>query len=113
MQFETATLSGNVMQISLNGRLDIAGTQAIEQPFSFATTLRAEQIIVDLSGVSFLSSIGIRLLLTSAKAQVQRGGKLVLAAPQPLVRQVLEVAGIDQLIPLFRDSQAALAAFAE
>jgi anti-anti-sigma factor len=113
MQFETSTLPGGVTQISLNGRLDISGVQAIDQPFSFATTLRAERIIVDLAGVSFLSSIGIRLLLTSAKAQAQRGGKLVLASPQPLVRQVLEVAGIDQLVPLCATSQAALAVFAE
>lgn len=83
MQFESTTLPGDVTQLTLTGRLDVMGTQAIEQPFSFATTLRPGNILLDLSGVTFLSSIGIRLLITSARAQANRGGKLVLAAPQP------------------------------
>lgn len=113
MQFESATLPGDITQLTLNGRLDVQGTQAIEQPFSFATTSRAANVVLDLSGVTFLSSIGIRLLITSARAQANRGGKLVLAAPQPLVRKVLEIAGIDQLIPIYDNVEAAHAGFAE
>ncbi|TAN49981.1 MAG: anti-sigma factor antagonist [Methylococcaceae bacterium] len=113
MQFDSAALPGNITHLVLKGRLDLAGTQAIEQPFSFATTLHASNIVVDLSGVSFLASIGIRLLMTSARAQANRGGKLVLAAPQPLVRKVLETAGIDQLIPLAADLETAQTLFAE
>lgn len=111
MQFESATLAGDITHITLNGRLDIQGTQAIEQRFSFATTVRPEKIIVDLSRVTFLASIGIRMLVASARAQANRGGKLVLAAPAPLVREVLETAGIDQLIPLAPDVSAAAAIF--
>lgn len=113
MQFQSTTLPGNVMHITLSGRLDMHGTQAIEQQFAFAATTRAEKIIVDLADVGFIASIGIRMLMTSAKAQANRGGKLVLTSPQPLVRKVLETAGIDQLIPLTADVDAALACFAE
>ncbi len=112
MRFESTALDGDVTQITLTGRLDIAGTQAIEQPFSFATTVRVAKIVVDLSGVTFLASIGIRLLMTSARGQANRGGRLVLAAPQPLVRQVLETAGIDQLIPVVADVETARASLA-
>ena len=112
MQFEKFALPGGEMHLILNGRLDLEGTQAIEQGFSFATTVRKESIIVDLAGVSFMSSIGIRLLLTAAKAQVNRGGKIVLAAPQPMVRKVFEMAGIDKLIPLVADIETAKASFA-
>lgn len=111
MQFESNTLSENVIQLILNGRLDPAGTQLIEHSLSFVTTTQTANIILDLSGVSFLASIGIRLLMTSARGQANRGGKLVLAAPQPLVRKVLETAGIDQLIPLYADVEAAHADF--
>ncbi len=100
MQFETSKLTGNITLVTLNGRLDLEGTQAIEQTFAFATTTRADRIVVDLAGVSFISSIGLRMLLTSAKAQANRGGKLVLAGADPAVRKVLEMSGIDQLIPL-------------
>lgn len=112
MQFKSATLSDNVTQLILSGRLDPEGTQAIENAFSFVTTVRAANIIVDLSGVTFLASIGIRLLMTSARTQANRGGMLVLAAPQPLVRKVLETAGIDQLIPLYADIETAHTSFA-
>lgn len=113
MQFESTTLPGNVVHLTLEGRLDFAGTQAIEQSFAFATTVRAANIVVDLADVTFLASIGIRLLITSARGQANRGGKLVLAAPQPLVREVLEIAGIDQLIPIADDVEAAQALFVE
>ena len=112
MQFESTTLADDITRIALDGRLDIEGTQAIEQKFSFATTIRPAKIIVDLSGVTFLASIGIRLLVASARAQANRGGKMVLAAPSTLVRTVLETAGIDQLIPLVADVDAARAALA-
>lgn len=112
MQFESIDLPGDVTCLALTGRLDIEGTQAIEQKFSFATTVKAAKIVVDLAGVSFLASIGIRLLVTSARAQAARGGKLVLAAPQPLVRKVLETAGIDQLIGITGDVESARATLA-
>jgi anti-anti-sigma factor len=111
MHFESSTLPGNITVITLHGRLDIEGAQAIDQPFSFATTVQAARLIVDLSGVTFLASIGIRLLMTTARAQGLRGGKVVLAAPPPLVRKVLETAGIDQLVPLFADVETARASF--
>lgn len=57
--------------------------------------------MVNLAGVSFLASIGLRTLLSTARAQSQRGGKLVLAAAEPLVRKVIETSGIDQLIPTY------------
>jgi anti-anti-sigma factor len=112
MTFESAMLPDGVLVISLRGRLDIEGTQAIDQPLSFATTVQAARVVLDLSQVTFLASIGIRLLMTTARAQALRGGKVVLAAPQPLVRRVLETAGVDQLVPLAPDLAAARAALA-
>lgn len=112
MEFETAHLPGDITQLILKGRLDMEGALAIDMKFSIATSVRRENIIVDLEHVSFLSSIGIRLLVTAAKAQAVRGGKVILAAPQPLVRKVLETAGIDKLIPIVADLDAGRACFA-
>lgn len=111
VQFDSVDLPGDIVQLKLVGRLDIVGTEAISNKFTFATAVRPAKIIVDLSGVTFLASIGIRLLLTSAKAQATRGGKMILAAPQPLVRQVMETAGIDQLLGLVEDVETARASF--
>ena len=109
MQLESLTLLDDIVQVRLSGRLDLEGTQSISDRFTFATTVRKAHIIVDLAEVSFLASVGIRLLLTSARAQASRGGKLVLAAPQTAVRKVLEAAGIDQLIGVVADVASARA----
>jgi anti-anti-sigma factor len=109
---ETEMLPGEVQRISFDGRLDIEGTQAVDMRFSSLATTGKAHIVVDLTAVSFLASIGIRLLITAARGQKGRGGKLVLASAQPAVRKVLVSAGIDQLVPLFDDVETARAAIA-
>jgi anti-anti-sigma factor len=99
-----------IIRIILDGRLDMAGTQDIEQRFAFATSTRAMRLVIDLSRVSFMASIGIRALVAAAKAQAARGGMMAIVQPEPMVRRVLETAGIHHLIPLYEDFQAAHAA---
>jgi anti-anti-sigma factor len=57
-------------------------------------------IVVDMSGVPYMSSIGIRALLMNAKAVSRRGGRFVLLSPEPNVKNVLVSSGIDQLITI-------------
>jgi anti-anti-sigma factor len=112
MKVESAEVSSGLIQVTLDGRLDIDGARAIDDRFSFITTTRKANIIVDLSAVTFLASIGIRTLMTAARGQQGRGGTMVLAAAQPIVQKVLVMAGIDQLIPLYDSVEAAQTAFA-
>jgi anti-sigma B factor antagonist len=103
---------GGVVRISLEGRLDVDGTQKVEQAFAYRTTTRAGRFAVDLSGVTFLASIGIRMLVTAARAQSQRGGRMILVSPESMTRKVLETAGVDQLIAIVPDLDAARGALA-
>lgn len=113
MQLQTEMLGDELLKIILDGRLDIPGTQAIDLKFTALTATRKSGIIVDLSKVSFLASIGIRILLSNAKAQARRGGKMVLCNPQPMVREVLETMGVGDLIPILDDCALAEAALRE
>ena len=113
MHLQTVDLPGNIVQLNLDGRLDLQGTEAINVKFTYLTTVHAGKYIVDLSQVTFLASVGIRMLLTCARTQASRGGKMVLAAPAPPVRKVLEAAGVDQLVPLLADVEAAKASLGE
>jgi anti-sigma B factor antagonist len=101
MKMDSTHTGDGLLCINLEGRLDIDGALAVEDRFAFTTTTSKESVIVDLNAVSFLASIGIRMLMTAARAKQSRGGKLVLAAAQPAVNKVLVMAGIDQLIPLY------------
>jgi anti-anti-sigma factor len=109
MDLTTEQLPNGIEKIALAGRLDTAGAQQIDLPFTRLTATRPALIVVDLSQVSFLASMGIRTLLASAKA-LGRGGRMVLANPQPLVQEVLKVAGIDELIPVYADLASACSA---
>ncbi len=80
MKMNQEIIAGEITRVSLEGRLDIEGTDEVDQQFSYTTTTRAGRFAVDLSAVTFIASIGIRMLLTAARAQAQRGGKIVLVS---------------------------------
>jgi anti-anti-sigma factor len=114
MPIEFEDLTNQLRIISITGRLDIIGTGEIETRFAALACADNRRVLVDLTGVSFLASIGIRALISNAKALQQRGGRLVLfVGTNESVITTLETTGIDSLVPMFRDkaeaSEAALA----
>jgi len=104
-------LALGVVKVILDGRLDITGAGIIDLQFS-AIAGSHRGVLVDLTNVSFLASIGIRTLLLGAKAVQRRGGTFVLLNPADEVEKVLEVTGVTDLMPVFHDNDAALAAVA-
>jgi anti-anti-sigma factor len=111
MTIEFVDISETLRRVTITGRLDIVGADEIASRFSALTTTASRRVVLDLSGVSFLASIGIRSIITNAKALQQRGGRMVLfVGDNATVSKTLEVTGIDALIPIFADNAAAEAA---
>ncbi len=110
MELNTEEIGGGIVIIRLLGRMDMRGAEQIDLKFAGVTAVNQGKFVVDMSGVDFLASIGIRTLLMSAKAVKARGGMLVLLRPVPLVAGVLDMAGIADLIPVFHELDAASAA---
>lgn len=108
MELQSERLTDGIDKLTLAGRMDSAGVQEIDLRFTALTATQKALILVDLSRVSFLASIGIRTLIISAKALRQRGGFMALLGPQPLVAEVLRTAGIEMVIPTFQDLDLAL-----
>jgi len=108
MPIEFEDSSETLRTIRITGRLDLIGTDEIATKFAALSTVNGRRVIVDLTDVSFLASIGIRSIITNAKALQQRGGRMVLfvGTNQP-VAKTLETTGIDSLIPLFSDKAEA------
>jgi anti-anti-sigma factor len=109
MNIEAETLDGGILKISLTGRMDVQGAQDVDIKFN-GYTANQRAVIVDMSAVNFLASIGIRTLLLAAKAVSLRGGKMVLLNPDQNVSHVLDMAGIDTVIPISRSLDDARAA---
>jgi anti-anti-sigma factor len=104
-------LSDELRRVTLSGRMDIAGADSIATKFAALTAGANRRVIVDLTAVNFLASIGIRALISNAKALQQRGGKLVLlVGAGDAVTKTLETTGIDSLIPMFTNAVEAQSA---
>jgi anti-anti-sigma factor len=109
MELEIKNQSDQITHLALRGRLDTAGVGEVELRFTSHTVPRAKPLLLDMSEVTFISSLGLRMLLTVAKALDRHGAKTVLLSPQPAVREVLSLSGFDQLMPVYNDERTALA----
>lgn len=106
MEMTTVDLGG-VTKISLSGSLDLKSTPDLENRFATMTE-GVQSAVIDLSGIEYLSSIGVRSLIGAGKALAGRGGRLVLLNPQTLVRTVLFTTGVDRVMPILFDEEEAI-----
>jgi anti-sigma B factor antagonist len=95
--------------VVLAGRLDLKGAGEIESSFIAQTASANKSALVDFSGVPFLASIGMRLLVMAAKTLRRTGHKLVILCPQENVKQALEVAGLVEILPIATSEAEAVA----
>lgn len=102
MSISYEDIGNDLRRIAISGRLDMPGTDSVASQLVELTAAPKKGVVVDLSAVRFLASIGIRALITSAKAVQHRGGKMVLVVSDgSTVRMSLEATGVDELIPVF------------
>ena len=108
MQISISDEPGPTAKVGLVGKLDIAGAEVIALPL--ATLAGGKNgIVIDMSGVTFISSIGIRHLVSATKTLSRRGGKLILVNPSDLVRDVLVTSGVSDLMPIVQNESEAYA----
>ncbi len=107
MQIDKTDLGGSVTRLRLAGRLDINGSAMAEIPISLAAK-NCGRLVIDMSEVSYVSSLGVRHLVMAAKTVGRTGGKLVLFSVTAPVAEVLETMGITDLIPIVATESAAL-----
>lgn len=88
-------------KIAVNGTLDAPGTMTIEDYFRERLVALGGRIIVDLGGVDYMSSYGLRMFLVAAKSLQNHGGELHLAGANENVMQIIRVAGYDAMFPVY------------
>ncbi len=108
MQFDLVDLGPAANKLVLHGRLDAAGVAAVETAFTATIAASGKSAVLDLRDLAFLSSLGIRLLLSVARVVTRRGGRLVLFGAQPMVAEVLTSMALDQVLPLAATEAEAL-----
>lgn len=100
MELTTTDLDGNVTCVRLNGRLDASAAERIETQLTAAVVSRGRPAIIDLGGVTFVASMGIRLLVAMGRGLKLKGAPLALFGAHGLVHEVLDQAALGQLIPI-------------
>jgi anti-anti-sigma factor len=108
MQISSEEMAGGITRVVLDGRMDIAGAAAVDLKMNLIAG-SAKKLLVDLEKVAFLGSMGLRSIVAPARAVKSRGGKVVLFAPNEMVESVLKTSGIDTLLPVCHDLEAAIA----
>lgn len=112
MSIDFEDSANHIRHIKISGRLDILGAGQIDTKFAALAATEKRHLVVDLTAVTFLASIGIRSIISNAKAQQLRGGKMVLfVGDNAVVSKTLETTGIDALVPMFktiRDAEKAV-----
>src|SRR5579883_2728276 len=99
-------LPGGITKVILEGRLDIEGAAAVDLRMNVLAGSRTS-VLLDIQGVSFLASMGLRSLVIPARAIKSRGGRIVLFGPNELVGKVLKTSGVDTVIPVHHDLSSA------
>jgi anti-anti-sigma factor len=100
MELAHVDLEDGVRKVALSGRMDVEGTRGIDLRFTALTVSTRTFVVVDLSGVDFIASLGNGTLVRCAKAARLREGNMILLSPQPNVAQLLTSMGIDLIIPV-------------
>lgn len=100
MKMELAELAPRLVKVTLVGRLDTPGVDRIETRFIAALVPGANNAVIDMSQVDFISSMGIRMLLSAARSLKMRQAGLSLFGVRDQVNQILEQVSITQMIPV-------------
>ena len=87
--------------VRLKGEIDHhSAKEAREEIDSFIITMQPEVLTIDLSGITFMDSSGIGLIMGRQKLLKECGGRLEVRGPQPYIRRVLKLSGIERIVKM-------------
>ena len=89
-----------IVFVTIKGRLDADSALEAEKTVDNALDGNVDRMLFDLGALDYLSSAGLRVLLSAAKEIKRRDGKIVLCSLTEFVKEIFEVSGFESLIPI-------------
>jgi anti-sigma B factor antagonist len=108
MELVVEDMPSGITKATLVGRMDIDGAMGVDLKLNVLAGSK-KALVVDLSGVSFMASMGLRTLMLCGKAMSAKGRKMGISNPQPNVEKVLRSSGVDEIIGIYPTFEAAIA----
>ena len=102
----------NVLVLSLEGRIDHANSEDFRGslgPFIDRCKKEGERMVLDLAGVDYISSAGLRCFMLAEKQARAQGGTIVVAAMQPVVKEIFEISRFTLVFETFATVREAIA----
>lgn len=99
--------------ISVSGRVDHASAEQFKAelwPFLAPCTRSGDKLVLDLSGLEYISSAGLRVLMLAGREAKAQDGTLVVCGLQPVVQEIFEISRFNVVFQVHPDQQAARAA---
>lgn len=90
----------NTLLVVTEGELDHHLATKIRREIDAAISADTRNIIFDFSGLTFMDSSGIGMIMGRYKKSQKYGGKVIVAAPKPQVKRILEISGLLNIITL-------------
>ena len=113
MQFSSRRFTDVVVAAPV-GRIDHAGAGPFEealQPILEQSGISKEALVLDFSGVEYISSVGLRVLMAAAKQARAQDSKIAVASLQPIVAEIFAISRFNRILDLYPSLPDALARF--
>jgi anti-sigma B factor antagonist len=101
------TISGDIRLVGVNGRLDQSLTPTLEAALLNLLNQGYYQLIVNLQGVNYINSGGLRCLVTAWRQAHQKGGDLKLCGLNERVAKIFSMVGFDKVFQIYEDCDEA------
>lgn len=99
---------GEVLVVSASGQINSANAAEVESGLLAYVNQGEHLCALDLSGLDYISSAGLRVVLMLAKSLKQKSGQLVLCALQPQVHEVFDISGFLAILTVVDNREAAV-----
>ena len=100
---------GDAIVAAVHGRVDTLTAPAFEKDLAGALSGQEKLLVLDLSGLEYISSAGLRVILSAAKIMKAKGGEIRLAATAGSVKKVFQISGFFSMFKSFETMSDALA----
>jgi anti-anti-sigma factor len=111
LKIDTTGGPGEIVCIELAGYLDAHNYEKLEETFKSCFETDRYKFIVDLGRLEYISSAGAGVFIGAASTCQEHAGIIVLVRPTREVEEIFELLGVDQLFPVVKEREEALAQF--
>jgi len=102
---------GNLDVLHLDGSLDSNAFNRLERVLQALGEERRHRVILDCTGLTYISSVNIGTLMSFARTASEHGGELKLASVSPNIVEVISMLGFHRFLAFYKDTDKAIEAF--